>query len=133
MNEQTIVLKEQRDIVRARQAGRKVAKELGFGTADQTRLATAISEIARNALQYAGGGVCEIQGMSERFEKTVHIRVADEGPGISDIEKAMTDGYTTSKGLGAGLPGSKRLMHDFHIESQTGGTIVTMRMIRKLL
>lgn len=133
MNEQNVVLKEQRDIVRARQAGRAVAKDLEFGTADQTRLATAISEIARNALQYAMGGECLIQSIADRFEKTIRVRIADKGPGIPDIDKAMEDGYTTSNGLGAGLPGARRLMHDFHITSGADGTVIEMSMTRKIL
>lgn len=108
------------DIVAARQLGRNVAKELGFGTVDQARITTAISELARNIYLYAGKGRIEIQQLTENGVKGILIIAADSGPGIPDIRKVMEDGFTTSGGLGAGLPGVKRLMDDFKIETIIG-------------
>ncbi len=108
------------DIVAARQLGRNVAKELGFGTVDQARITTAISELARNIYLYAGKGRIEIQQLTQNGLKGILIIAADDGPGIPDIRQVMEDGFTTSGGLGAGLPGVKRLMDDFKIETIIG-------------
>lgn len=131
MRSQKITLVDQKDVVSARQAGREIAKHLGFGPADQTRLATAISEITRNAIQYAGNGTCSIIGSNDNACLKVEVVVEDKGSGIKDIKKAMEDGYSTSRGLGAGLPGAKRLMHEFHLESNSSGTTVKMVMSRR--
>jgi len=119
------------DIVRARQSGRDVARSLGFGLADQTRLATAISEIARNALHYGGGGSCEILGRRDAGLREITITVSDEGPGIPDIDKAMTPGFSTGNSLGMGLPGARKLMDRLNIESGVGRTCVVMTMARR--
>ncbi|QTA77954.1 Histidine kinase superfamily protein [Desulfonema limicola] len=132
MDKKSIPITDQSAIINARKIGRETAKQMGFGLADQTRLATAISEIARNAFQYAREAVCIILKHEDSHEKRITIIVEDKGPGIKDINKAMQDGYTTGKGLGAGLPGSKRLMHNFHIESSPEGTRVTMSMSIRL-
>jgi serine/threonine-protein kinase RsbT len=108
------------DIVAARQMGRNEAKELGFGTVDQARITTAISELARNIYLYAGQGKICIDRLSENTKRGLRIIAVDEGPGISDLRKVMEDGFSTSGGLGAGLPGVKRLMDDFNIESTPG-------------
>ncbi|CAH0347186.1 anti-sigma regulatory factor [Bacillus sp. CECT 9360] len=108
------------DIVAARQLGRNVAKELGFGTVDQARITTAISELARNIYLYAGQGTVAIEKVFEGGKSGLKIIATDEGPGIQDIRRVMEDGYTTSGGLGAGLPGVKRLMDDFDIDSMVG-------------
>ncbi|EJN6742128.1 TPA_asm: ATP-binding protein [Listeria monocytogenes] len=113
------------DIVAARQLGRKISKEIGFGTVDQARITTAISELARNIFLYAGRGeICIESG-----KQGMIIVAKDKGPGIVDIRKVMQDGYTTSGGLGAGLPGVKRLMDSFDIESSiegdSKGTVIT--------
>ncbi|KAA0560667.1 anti-sigma regulatory factor [Rossellomorea aquimaris] len=108
------------DIVAARQLGRNVAKELGFGTVDQARITTAISELARNIYLYAGYGQICIEKLFDAGKKGVRIIALDEGPGITDIRKVMEDGYSTSGGLGAGLPGVKRLMDEFNVESVPG-------------
>lgn len=108
------------DIVAARQIGRNVAKELGFGTVDQARITTAISELARNIYLYAGKGQICIDKLNDAGKAGLRIHAADNGPGISDIRQVMEDGFSTSGGLGAGLPGVKRLVDDFHIESETG-------------
>lgn len=133
MAERRVVLKEQKDVVAARQAGREMARELGFGPADQTRLATAISELARNVLQYAGEGVCLISNESNERRARAQVIVEDHGPGIPDIEKAMECGFSTSGGLGAGLPGAKRLVHEFEIESRPGRTRVTIVVSKALV
>ena len=131
MSESRIEIKGHSDIVSARQAGRQMAYELGFGSADQTRLATAISELTSNAIRYAGGGVCTVTNQSDRSIKKVQVVVEDHGPGIPDIEQAMKDGFSTGGSLGVGLPGSKRLVHEFDIESRPGYTKVTIAMVRQ--
>src|SRR5687767_6905691 len=105
------------DIVSARQLGRNMAKELGFGNVDQARITTAISELARNIYLYAGRGKICIEPIDQLGRKGLRIVALDNGPGIREIRKVMEDGYTTSGGLGAGLPGVKRLMDEFSIES----------------
>ncbi|GGE34420.1 serine/threonine-protein kinase RsbT [Pullulanibacillus camelliae] len=116
------------DIVRARQSGRDYAKELGFGNVDQARIATAISELARNIYLYAKPGVITIEVIDDQGKKGLAITAKDDGPGINDLRQAMEDGYTTSGGLGAGLPGVKRLMDEFDILSEAGkGTKITAR------
>lgn len=114
------------DIVAARQLGRNEAKNTGFGTVDQARITTAISELARNIYLYAGKGRIEIVPITVGQRSGLVITAADDGPGISDLQKVMTDGYTTSGGLGAGMPGVKRLMDDFRVETEVGvGTTIT--------
>lgn len=114
------------DIVAARQLGRNEAKDAGFGTVDQARITTAISELARNIYLYAGKGNIEIKQITEGNLKGILVIASDKGPGIPDIRKVMEDGYTTSGGLGAGLPGVKRLMDDFKIETIVGeGTTIS--------
>lgn len=120
-------------IVNARQSGRKLAKDLGFGIVDQARIATAISELARNIYLYAEQGeICiEAVEVKKSGKKGIKISAKDHGPGILDIRQALEDGYTSSGGLGAGLPGVKRLMDDFSIDSGCGeGTeIVTSKWL----
>lgn len=113
------------DIVAARQLGRNEAKEVGFGTVDQARITTAISELARNIYIYAGKGKIEIERISERGSIGIIITASDEGPGIPDVRKVMEDGFSTSGGLGAGMPGVRRLMDDFKLDTILGeGTII---------
>lgn len=120
------------DIVAARQLGRNVAKELGFGTVDQARITTAISELARNIYLYAGHGQICIEKLFIGGKAGLQIVATDSGPGINDIRQVMEDGYSTSGGLGAGLPGVKRLMDEFLIDSEIGeGTeIKTTKWLR---
>lgn len=114
------------DIVAARQLGRNEAKEIGFGTVDQARITTAISELARNIYLYAGKGTIEIIRRDEEGVKGITVIASDEGPGINDVRKVMNDGYTSSGGLGAGMPGVKRLMDEFNVQSEPGvGTVIT--------
>ncbi|HSP21425.1 MAG TPA: anti-sigma regulatory factor [Planococcus sp. (in: firmicutes)] len=119
-NQSSVEILTEWDIVAARQLGRNVAKELGFGTVDQARITTAISELARNIYLYAGQGRIEIQQLMENGNKGILIIAADQGPGIPDIRRVMEDGFSTSGGLGAGLPGVKRLMDEFKIETIPG-------------
>jgi len=121
------------DIVIAREQVRTVARALGFGLADQTRLSTAASELARNIIQYAGSGVCIITPESNEQEMRISVVFEDHGPGISDIEKACEDGFSTGGGLGLGLPGSKRLVPDLTLDSKPGHTKVTIVMKSKRL
>lgn len=115
------------DIVSARQLGRNEAKKLGFSTVDQARITTAISELARNIYLYAGKGKIEITPITKGGRQGISIVASDEGPGISNIRKVMDDGYTTSGGLGAGMPGVRRLMDEFDIITKQGeGTTITI-------
>ncbi len=116
------------DIVTARVEGRNLAKELGFGKIDQARIATAISELARNVVLYTEGGIVTIVIIDSKGRRGLEVICEDDGPGIEDVELALQDGYSTSRGLGKGLPGTRRLMDEFEIESTPGkGTKVTMR------
>jgi serine/threonine-protein kinase RsbT len=125
-NESYVKIISEWDIVAARQLGRNIAKELEFGTVDQARITTAISELARNIYLYAGQGEIRIERLSNFGKPGIKVIASDNGPGIQDIRKVMEDGYSTSGGLGAGLPGVKRLMDDFDITSSLEeGTIIT--------
>ena len=116
------------DIVAARQEGRKLADQLGFSDVDQTVIATAISEVARNIVEYAEKGEIHINPILNGTKKGILIVARDSGPGIVDLALAMQDGYTTGRGLGLGLSGAKRLMDEFDIQSMEGqGTTVTMK------
>ena len=126
----SITITTEADVVSARQAGREMARGLGFGMTDQVRLATAISELARNVLKYAGSGTCTIIDQSDDARCSLRVDVEDNGPGIPDIEQAMEDGFTTGGGLGTGLPGARRLVHEFSIESRPGFTKVMIAFMR---
>jgi serine/threonine-protein kinase RsbT len=116
------------DIVMARQRGREIAVSAGFSGADLTLIATAISEVARNMLTYAGSGEIILALADERPKRGIVIVAKDKGPGIADLDRAMQDGFSTGNSLGDGLPGAKRLMNEFHIESRVGkGTTITMK------
>src|SRR5690625_5275654 len=108
------------DIVGARQLGRDIAKKTGFSTVDQARIATAISELARNIYLYAESGKVCFEVIDNIDRKGIRMTAIDNGPGINDIGLVMQDGYTTSRGLGAGLPGVKRLMDEFNLLSEGG-------------
>jgi len=116
------------DIVTARQEGRTLAAQLGFSSSEQVLIATAISEAARNILQYAGKGTITLDAIEERDRRGILIIARDAGPGISNIDQALIDGYSSSGGLGLGLPGIKRLMNELEIISEPGkGTTLIMR------
>jgi len=119
-------------IVAARQAGRKLAREIGFGSVDQARITTAISELARNIYLYANKGQIQIEEVTSSGKRGIKVIATDEGPGIKELRRVMEDGFTTSGGLGAGLPGVKRLMDEFNIESElsVGTSIMTIKWLR---
>ncbi|MDD5093388.1 MAG: anti-sigma regulatory factor [Dehalococcoidia bacterium] len=126
--EKSVLIKDEYDIVTARSTAKQMAAEIGLGIVDQSRIATAVSELARNIVVYAGKGVVNFQWLSENDRNGLEIVAVDSGPGIADIDWAMTDGYTSGGGLGIGLPGTKRLMDEFEIESKVGrGTTITIR------
>lgn len=115
------------DVVRVRQAVRTKAVAAGFSLVDQTKIVTAASEIARNTVDYGGGGTLLIEALSESGRRGLRLTFTDQGPGIPDLERALTDGYTTGNGLGLGLSGAKRLCNEFSLKSTPGsGTIVTL-------
>jgi serine/threonine-protein kinase RsbT len=119
------------DIVGARQRGRLLAAELGFSAADATLIATAISELARNIISYARKGEIRIEQIHNSGRPGIIVVAADDGPGIPDVRQALRDGFSTSGSLGLGLPGVRRLMDEFEINSQPGnGTIVTVKKWR---
>lgn len=116
------------DIVTARQRGRAIARELGFSIVDQSRIATSISELARNIFLYAGKGTIHIRPLDNNGKPGIEIVAEDQGPGIHDTKLAMLDGFSTSKGLGMGLPGTQRLMDEFYLNSEPGvGTTVIVK------
>ncbi|MDQ0159219.1 anti-sigma regulatory factor [Alkalibacillus salilacus] len=121
----SVVIKQEWDIVGARQAGRQVSQDLGFGSVDQARIATAISELARNIYLYTEEGEITFEQVRDIPKVGLKIIAQDQGPGIKDLSAVMKDGYSTSGGLGAGLPGVKRLMDHFDLESDENGTKVT--------
>jgi serine/threonine-protein kinase RsbT len=115
------------DIVLIRQEVRKWSGELGFSLVDQTKMITAASELARNSLDYGGGGVVLLEVVHDAGKRGLRLTFEDKGPGIPDIERALTDGFTSGKGMGLGLGGAKRLVNAFEIASRVGeGTRVTI-------
>lgn len=117
------------DIVRVRQTVRNRAIDLGFGLVDQTKLVTAASELARNTVNYGGGGTVRMGALSNGSHLGLELTFEDHGPGIADVELALRDGYTTGTGLGLGLGGARRLANEFEIDSHPGeGTRV--RIVR---
>ena len=127
MKNDTMELQASEHVVLVRQAVRKWAIDLGFSLVDQTKMITAASELARNTLDYGGGGTVRLEALENGRRKGLRLTFEDRGPGIPDIDKALTDGYTTGKGLGMGLGGSKRLVNEFEIASRVGeGTRVTI-------
>ncbi len=115
------------DVVLVRQRVRQLAVDLKFSLVDQTKLVTAVSELARNTLDYGGGGIVVIESLEENHRQGLRLTFKDQGPGIPDIELALQDGYTTGNGLGMGLSGAKRLVSEFNIISTVGkGTTVTI-------
>ncbi|CAL9450240.1 ATP-binding protein [Streptomyces sp. enrichment culture] len=115
------------DLTWVRQQIRQVAAGLGFGLVQLTKLVTAASELARNTLVYGGGGHVEITPLERGKIRGVRLSFVDSGPGIHDVELAMTDGYTSGDGLGLGLSGARRLVHEFELDTAPGrGTTVTV-------
>ena len=127
-----VTISSDQDIVLARQKGRSLALELGFSSGDATLVATAISELARNIVSYARNGQIILKDIQGSNRVGIAVTATDDGPGIPDVGLAMQDGYSTSGGLGLGLPGTRRLMDDFEITSDYGkGTTVTVRRWRR--
>jgi len=115
------------DIVAVRQQTRQWAGEVGLSLVDQTKIVTAASELARNAVVYGGGGSVRLELLENGVRKGLRLVFADQGPGIPDVEKALQDGFTTGGGLGLGLGGARRLVNEFSIDSEVGrGTTVTI-------
>ncbi|MFF3737092.1 anti-sigma regulatory factor [Streptomyces sp. NPDC002566] len=115
------------DLAWVRQHVRQAAAALGFSLVEQTKLVTAASELARNTLVYGGGGEVETMRVAEGRVQGLRLVFSDQGPGIADVERALSDGFTSGGGLGMGLGGAKRLVHDFAIDSTPGaGTTVTV-------
>ncbi len=115
------------DIVKIRQMTRELALMQAFSLVDQTKIVTAASELARNALEHGGGGEVRLEALQDGNRRGVRLTFVDQGPGIPDLEQALKDGFTTGKGMGLGLSGSKRLVNEFEIHSEAGkGTRVTI-------
>lgn len=124
---ETLQIRNESDLVSVRYQVRATAKAIGMGLIDETKLITAVSELARNGLVYGGGGTATLEILRHPERVGIRVTVEDQGPGIADVALAMENGYSTGKGLGLGLPGSKRLVHEFEIESQLGsGTRVSI-------
>ncbi|MEH2284854.1 MAG: anti-sigma regulatory factor [Nostoc sp.] len=124
---ETINIQSSIDVVLVRQAVRQLGVEIGFGLVDQTKIVTAASELARNTLEYGGGGTVKLETLQEGRRRGLRLTFEDQGPGIADIELALKDGFTTGGGLGMGLGGAKRLANEFEIQSAVGeGTRITI-------
>jgi serine/threonine-protein kinase RsbT len=124
---ETMSIESSADVVLVRQAVRQWAVELRFSLVDQTKIVTAASELARNTLDYGGGGTVKLEALQEGIRRGLRLIFEDSGPGIPDIELALKDGFTTGGGLGMGLSGTKRLVNEFNIVSHVGeGTCVTI-------
>jgi serine/threonine-protein kinase RsbT len=124
---EVLPLHTEHDIVLARQQVRRLAQDCGFGLVDQTKMVTAASELARNALIYGGGGTMRWELLTDGARRGLRLHFIDEGPGIADLTKALTDGWTSGSGMGLGLSGAKRLVNEFEIDTAAGrGTRVTV-------
>lgn len=120
-------IQSEQDVVAARQLVRALTQELKFSLVDQTKMVTAASELSRNTLVHGGGGQMRWEMIDQAGRRGLRLHFEDQGPGIADVKQALVDGWTSSKGMGLGLPGSKRLVHDFEIHSTPGeGTRVTV-------
>jgi serine/threonine-protein kinase RsbT len=120
VREESLDIHSDEDVVRIRQATRQWAVELGFSLVDQTKIVTAASELARNALVHGGGGVARLETLQEGDRRGLRLTFADKGPGIPDVPQALRDGFTTGSGLGLGLGGARRLSNEFDITSTPG-------------
>jgi serine/threonine-protein kinase RsbT len=120
------------DVVRLRQALRDLTVSIGLSLVDQTKVITAASELGRNTIQYGGGGEVRLERISDGVRQGIRLTFSDKGPGIADLDLAMTDGYTTGGGLGLGLSGAKRLCDEFNVESAVGqGTTIHITKWKK--
>jgi serine/threonine-protein kinase RsbT len=128
LSAERIQISEESDIVLARQRAAQLAKKIGMGLVDQTKIATATSELARNIVRYANPGEVVIEEVDNGISIGLRLTFKDSGPGIPDIPTAMQDGYSTAKGMGLGLSGSKRLVNEFEINSEVGvGTTIVLK------
>jgi serine/threonine-protein kinase RsbT len=124
---ETVPVGAEQDVVLSRQAVRRACLEVGFSLVDQTKMITAASELARNTVVYGGGGSMQLEVLRDGGRDGLRLRFEDQGPGIADLEQALTDGFTSGSGLGLGLSGSRRLVNEFDIQSEPGrGTTVTI-------
>jgi serine/threonine-protein kinase RsbT len=114
------LVREPADVVAVRQAVREWSVALGFSLVDQTKVVTAASELARNTLDYGGGGTVRLEALNDGLRRGLRLTFEDRGPGIADIQQALKDGYTSGRGLGLGLGGARRLSNEFEIESKPG-------------
>jgi serine/threonine-protein kinase RsbT len=122
-----VTVRSDQDVVRVRQLVRTVAVAVELSLVDQTKLVTAASELARNTLVHGGGGTVEIRRVCNGRRAGIRIVFADQGPGMADVERALTDGYTTGGGLGLGLSGARRLVDEFDVDTTVGqGTSITV-------
>ena len=127
LNKESMTIVREVDVIPFRNRLKEYAVKIGMGLVNQTKIITAASELARNMLKYANGGKVTIEVISTGRENGIRLTFKDQGPGIADIALAMKDGYSTAKSLGLGLPGTKRLVSEFNIESEVGkGTTVTV-------
>lgn len=127
LNKDSMTIVRELDVIPFRNRLKEVANKIGLGLVNQTKIITAASELARNMLKYGGGGVVDIEVINKGKENGIRLIFVDKGPGIKDLKLAMQDGYSTGKSLGLGLPGTKRLVSEFSIESEVGkGTKVTV-------
>lgn len=123
----TVPIRVESDVVQVRQVVRRCVAELSFSLVDQTKMVTAASELARNTLEYGGGGVMQVDFVSDGRRRGLRLAFEDQGQGIADVDLALTDGYTSGNGLGMGLSGSRRLVNEFEITSEVGkGTRVVI-------
>lgn len=122
-----VEIRQSDDVVRVRQATRTLAVEVGLSLVDQTKIVTASSELARNTLDYGGGGGVTLEVIDQGNRRGLRLTFEDKGPGIADIEQALKDGFTTGRGMGLGLGGARRLCNEFSIDSKVGaGTKVSI-------
>jgi serine/threonine-protein kinase RsbT len=127
LSKDEMAIAREQDVVPFRNRAKEYAVRIGMGIVNQTKLITAASELARNMLKYARGGQTVIEVISKGGDRGIRLTFTDKGPGISDIQVAMQDGYSTGKSLGLGLPGARRLVSEFDIQSQPGkGTTITI-------
>lgn len=127
LKDETASINSSSDIVKVRQLVRDWAISMGFSLVEQTKIVTAASELARNALDYGGGGQVRLEALQNELRRGLKVTFVDEGPGIPDLEQALKDGFSTGTGMGLGLSGAKRLVNEFEIDSAAGrGTKVSI-------
>jgi serine/threonine-protein kinase RsbT len=127
LNKDSITITREQDVVPFRNRVKEYAVKIGMSLVNQTKLITGASELVRNMLKYGKGGVVNIEVITKGRDNGIRLTFEDKGPGIPDIKKAMTDGFTTGRSMGLGLPGTKRLMNEFDIQSELGkGTRITV-------